>query len=289
MKANAPPLPLKVFAAILRAVHAAAHDEDVVGVLRIHHHADVVAGAADQRAIPADDLPRRAGVVGPPDRSLIGGLDQRVHPLACSTARSATSILPNGDFGMPVVTFVHLAPPSVRQVDAAAGTAAALHPGVLLDLPGAGEQRVRILASIDRPEQPVLRSTKSTRCQLAPPSVVLKTPRSSCGPVSRPWRADVDDVGVGRMDEDARDAAGLDEAHVLPGLAGVVRDVDAVAHDVAVADDPGFAGPDPDDVGIAVGDGNRRQSRDTGWSSKIGTNVCPASVDFHTPPDAEPR
>jgi hypothetical protein len=27
----------------------------------------------------------------------------------------------------------------------------------------------------------------------------------------------------------------------------------------------------------------------TGWSSKIGTNVAPASVDFHTPPDAEPR
>ena len=27
----------------------------------------------------------------------------------------------------------------------------------------------------------------------------------------------------------------------------------------------------------------------TGWSSKIGTNVWPPSVDFHTPPDAEPR
>ena len=41
-------------------------------------------------------------------------------------------------------------------------------------------------ASIDRPEHPVFPSTNSTRFQLAPPSVVLKTPRSSCGPVMRP-------------------------------------------------------------------------------------------------------
>ena len=62
--------------------------------------------------------------------------------------------------------------------------------------------------------------------------------------------------------EDARDAAGLAQSHVLPGLAGVGRLVDAVAHHVAVANDPRLAGADPDDVGIGIGDGNGADRRD---------------------------
>ena len=41
-------------------------------------------------------------------------------------------------------------------------------------------------ASIDSPEQPVFSSTKSDDVHVAPPSVLLKTPRSFCGPVPRP-------------------------------------------------------------------------------------------------------
>ena len=55
------------------------------------------------------------------------------------------------------------------------------------------------------------------------------------------------------------------QAHVLPGLAGVLRYVDAVAHDVAVADHPRLAGADPDDVRIAVG--ARRSRR---WRRRAG-------------------
>ena len=61
---------------------------------------------------------------------------------------------------------------------------------------------------------------------------------------------------------DAGDAAGFGEAHVLPGLAGVGRLIDAVAHDVAVADHPRLAGADPDDVRIGVGDGDRADRGD---------------------------
>src|SRR5262249_21350781 len=63
-------------------------------------------------------------------------------------------------------------------------------------------------------------------------------------------RAYVNDVGVGRMEKNASDAAGLGEPHVRPRLAGVSRLVDAVAHDVGVADDPGFASPCPNDARI---------------------------------------
>ena len=40
--------------------------------------------------------------------------------------------------------------------------------------------------AICRPEQPVSWFTKSTCCQVLPPSSVRKTPRSFCGPVARP-------------------------------------------------------------------------------------------------------
>ena len=72
---------------------------------------------------------------------------------------------------------------------------------------------------------------------------------------------------------------------VLPGLAGVGGLVDAVAgRDVAA------------DVGLAGADVDRRSDRkaatasepieEIGWSSKIGFQVMPPSVDFQTPPAA---
>ena len=69
-------------------------------------------------------------------------------------------------------------------------------------------------------------------------------------------RRDVDDVGVGRMDADLRNHAGIGERHVRPRLAGVDRLVDAVAlHDVAA--DARLAHADVDDVGVGLGDGDR--------------------------------
>ena len=59
------------------------------------------------------------------------------------------------------------------------------------------------------------------------------------------------------MDDDAADAAGFGEAHVLPGLAGVGGLVDAVAHDVARTDHPRLAGAGPHDVRI----GRRERQR----------------------------
>ena len=75
--------------------------------------------------------------------------------------------------------------------------------------------------------------------------------------VGRPLVAgggDVDDVGVGGMDDDAGDGGCGLEPHVFPRLAGVGRLEDAQPGHGA-AEDVGFARAGPDDVGIGHGDG----------------------------------
>src|SRR5215510_9349845 len=97
-----------------------------------------------------------------------------------------TSILPTSGFGRPFVSFVHVAPPSF--------VICTPLPGPPLNCPHVccsachmpARRMLGFFASIERPEHPVLPSTNSTRFQLTPPSVVLKTPRSSWGPVMRP-------------------------------------------------------------------------------------------------------
>src|SRR6185295_18481741 len=115
-----------------------------------------------------------------------------------------------------------------------------------LDLPRAGEQRPRILrvhrqtraAGVLVDEEhalPVLAAVG--RAEDA--ALLLR-----CGDASD--RAGKDDVGIGRMNEDAADAAGLVEAGLRPRLAGVERLVDAVADHVAVANRPRLARARPD-------------------------------------------
>src|SRR6202041_2878049 len=54
------------------------------------------------------------------------------------------------------------------------------------------------------------------------------------------------DVRVRRMDDDAADAAALRQAHVGPGLAGIGRLINSIAHHVAIPDHPRLARPGPD-------------------------------------------
>src|SRR5262249_17673758 len=75
------------------------------------------------------------------------------------------------------------------------------------------------------------------------------------GAVEPAQRPDVDDVRVGRVDDDTADLEALFQAHVLPGLAAVGGLVDAVAvaHRVARVV---LAGADPDDAGVGRGHGD---------------------------------
>ena len=56
--------------AVARSPQRAVRDQHVVGIVRRHADADVVARASDQPPIPAHVRPRLAGVVGSPQRAL---------------------------------------------------------------------------------------------------------------------------------------------------------------------------------------------------------------------------
>ena len=108
-----PPHGWNVDAAVGRSMRAAVGDEHFVGVGRRDAEPDVVAGAADQRAIPAHDLPRRSAVVRAPERALIGGLNQRVDAVRVRRRDRDVDLADRRlSAARRAVTRVHVAPPS---------------------------------------------------------------------------------------------------------------------------------------------------------------------------------
>ena len=248
-------------ATILRAVEAAARNEDVVRILRVDRQANVVAGAADERAIPAHRRPGRPGIVASPERSLVGGLNQGVHPLRIRR-RDCDINLAHRRLGHPVGDLRPLRAAVVRDVHPAARAAAQLRPRVLLHLPRSCEERVGIALIHREPRAARLLIDKQDALPccaavdgLEHATLFLRAGQSALG-------ADEYDVRVRGMDQDARDAACFRQAHVLPGRAGVRRLVDAVTDDVDVADHPRLAGADPDDLRVGVCYRNAADGRD---------------------------
>src|SRR5438309_469255 len=66
---------------------------------------------------------------------------------------------------------------------------------------------------------------------------------------------DKSDIGIRGMDDDLADVARVFQSNVVPGLAAVVRTIDAVAEG-DVAANAGFAGADINYIGIGVRDGD---------------------------------
>ena len=135
---------LERLAAVGRRAERAVGDEDLVRVRRRDRELDVVAGAADQRALPVHDASswrrRRPSARAIPGRR--SGSARRRD--SNSIGATATSILPSGDFGSPGASTLRPGRAAVvRHVDAAARAAAQHRPRVHLDLPRAGEQHVR--------------------------------------------------------------------------------------------------------------------------------------------------
>ncbi len=238
------------FAAIGRLPEAAIGHQHLIRIGRRHGEADVIAGAADERALPVDDRPVFAAVIGAPDGALVGGLDEGVDPFRI-LRRDGDVDLADRRFGQAVA--LHAMPCCAGIVgdrDARAFAAAEHAPAVHHDFPGSRDQRVGVggvhaeagAAGIGVDEQragPGLAAVGG----LENTALLLRAGEAAGG-------AHVDDIGIGGVHDDAADAAGFVEAHMGPGLAGVGRLVDAVAHHVAIADGPGFAGPGPDDVVI---------------------------------------
>ena len=136
-------------------------------VLRIHLDADVVAGAADERADPSSPPstcrrrhrerqsdPWLAVWISAYTRFEFDGATRR---RSCRPATSAGPVVEPRP-GRAAVA---------RDVDTAARAAAEHRPRVHHDFPRAGEQHVRIVrVDASGPEQPVFGSTNSTRCHV---------------------------------------------------------------------------------------------------------------------------
>ena len=260
-------------AAVARSPQRAVGDHQVIGVVGRHADADVVPGPADQPAIPAHVLPALAAVVGAPDRALrlrletrrgpprlhavAARLNQRVHPVAIRRRDGHVGLAVRRLGQAGIRDLRERLPAVVRDVDAAARPAALEHVRLEVHLPRAGEDDVGILlgdleagaAGVLVDEEHVLPGLAAVLGSKHAP-LLLRTRRAA-------QRADEHDVLVLRIDGDRADAAGLLETHVRPGLTGVGRFVDAVAHHVHVADGPAFAGAGPHHVRIRLGDRER--------------------------------
>src|SRR5258708_19587796 len=86
------------------------------------------------------------------------------------------------------------------------------------------------------------------------------------------------------MDDDGADVAGVLQADVAPGLAGVAGTIDAIA-ERDVAADAGFAAADINHIGIGFGDGDGADGRG-GLLFEEGIPGVARVGGFPTPPTA---
>src|SRR5438093_1063137 len=256
----------------------AVRDEHFVLVHGRNGKMDVIAGAADQRALPVDDAPRTAAVVRAPQRSLVRRLDQRIDATGI-VRRDRDVNLSKRRSRQPFDSPLILTPPAkgLAQgrsqshprrtavgglVHAAAWSSAQLGPWMHLHLPRTREQRPRIFR--------VHRQTRAAGVlvdeQHAVPVLTAvggAEYAALCLPACHAAdRARDDDAGIGGVNADAADAARLVEGPVRPGRASVERLINTVADDVAVADRPRLSSTRPDDARVGRRDGKRADGRD---------------------------
>src|SRR4029453_3292075 len=144
-----------------------------------------------------------------------------------------------------------------REIHAAALASAEHSPRVHDDLPGAGDEDVRIVrvhgqtraarVSVHE-EHPIPRVTAVGRAKNT--ALLLRTGRASKD-------AREHDLRVRRVDDDLADASAFGQPALLPRRAGVRGLVDSITHDVAWTDGPRLPGTRPDDVRIGKSDGER--------------------------------
>ena len=238
----------------------------LVVVVGRHRHARVVRRAAENVAVCVDHPPVLAAVIGSPELSAIRFLTFPRNAVASFDCRvDAIRIRMRGGrhhFAdrlrrQPVpLELLPRRAAVARHEQPAAGSAALAPPGMDLDLPHPGEEDPRIArmrrdlrtAAVFVDEERPLPGGAAVSC---PEDAAL-----GLRPVRRAQRACENDLRIGRIDDDAADAAGLVQTHARPRLAGVHRLVDAVA-DRDMAANPRLARSGPDDVRIGRRNGER--------------------------------
>src|SRR6185437_4605331 len=201
-----------------------------------------------------------------------------------------TSILPSGGFGSPlaVVRCVQVCPLSCEMYTPLPG-------------PPLSSAQVRTLncqvpastvsgwpGSMLSPLQPVSSLTNSVCFQVLPPSVVRNTPRSRCGAAPEPSaQTSTLSVSFGLIRISAiRPVFGNPMCfQVVPPSVDLYTPSPTMSLGRIVHGSP----VPTQTVSWSAGATAIAPIADVSCSSKTGLKVCPPSVDFHSPPDAEPR
>src|SRR6185437_12673447 len=200
----------------------------------------------------------------------------------------ATSILPRGDFGRPLSSRVQVTPLS-REVNTplpgpppfccqVRWETCQVPANNTLGLPG----------SMLRPEQPVSWLTNSVRFQVLPPSVVRNTPRSCCGAEARP-SAHTSTLFGSRGLITMREMRPVSVRPMCCQVLPASVDLYTPSPQMSLGRMNQRSPVPTHTVSASEGATAIAPIADVSWSSKIGRNVCPPSVDFHSPPDAAPR
>ena len=240
------------FSAVVRAIDRSVHHVDDVGVARIGGDAAKVPAALPDARLSVHVRPARAVIIGTIDAALAGSaIYVRVDAMRSGGRNRQTDA---ADARRKTVR--QLRPRSLRRrcfckarrrgrwmADRRSRAAFA-----------SARARRRRRWGCPAPSQARLRQCRRP-CRgpcvhVAPPSVVLKTPRSRVRAVLMSERGDVDGIGIARIDDDCANLPRVGQADVRPRATAVGR----LVHPVAVCDigaHVGFTAADVDDVRIA--------------------------------------
>ena len=247
------------FAAIVRTEQAGVGDVHLVGIFGVRPNVGEIPGTLTKTMIVVNQGPGGAAVIATVETAFFR-FDKRVNHVRIGAgnghANAAERALGHAVAfdALPGCAVV------VRTVETVLVTATVEHPRRAVAFPHCGEEHVGIL----RIENNVDAAGALVEVENFLPGLAAITGAEDAAfgvrAVGMAESGDQGDVGIRGMDDDLADVASVFQSHVVPGLAAVVRTIDAIAEG-DVAANAGFAGPDVDYIGIGVGDRDAADGR----------------------------
>src|SRR6266850_4117774 len=251
--------PFERLAAIHGAEEPGVRDEDGVYIFRISPDMGEIPGALAEAVVVGNERPVLAIVVRAIEPAFLS-FDERVDDIRIG-AGDGHADAPERAFG-DAVAFDALPGGTVvvRTEQAVLGATAIERPGSAVALPHGSEQNVGI-AGI---ENDVNAAGAVVEIEDFFPGLatVARTENSALGvcAVGLADGGDKNDICIRRMDDEFADMPGVLQSDVGPGLARVIRTIDAIAEGYISAD-AGFAGSCVNHVGIGIGDRDAADGR----------------------------
>src|SRR5215471_7562106 len=245
-------------AAVTGDAEANRDEKDPVWVVVSYCETGVVRRSLIENVRLIDDPPGSASVVGAIEAGRVF-LDQRVDAVRIAGSNAESDLADALGFGrQPVACDAAPALSAVMgDVDSARRAATLQVPGMNFDLPRACEQRFRIARIHDQVRAAGILIHKQHLLPGLASIHGLEDSAFALRFMHLAGSADVHDVGIRRMDQDASDAPGFLQSHVMPAATGVVRLVDSVANAHVRTNDKSLTRAGPHYVVSRGGDSQR--------------------------------